>query len=107
MLKYNMLTSHEQGNRIANRAQLSELRSENMYQRFLKRVWKMVCFSPNWSQDLHNRAARTTKNFKEHPSRRLPRARNVASPERIVYVLGMFFFNLCERTCYYTLNTSC
>ena len=107
MLKYNMLTSYKQGNRIANRAQLSELRSENMYQRRLKRVWKMVCFSPNWSQDLHNRAARTTKNFKEHPSRRLPRARNVASPERIVYVLGTLFFNLCERTCYYTLNTSC
>lgn len=78
MLKYNMLTSHKQGNRIANRAQLSELRTENMYQRRLKRVWKMVCFSPNWSQDLHNRAACTTKNFKEHPSRRLPRARNVA-----------------------------
>ena len=50
MLKYNILTSHKQGNRIANRAQLSEHRSENMYQRRLKRVWKMVCFSPNWSR---------------------------------------------------------
>jgi len=91
MLKYNMLTSHKQGNRIANKAQLSELRSENMYQEGLKRVWKMVCFIPNWNQE-------------EHPSLRFPRTRNVASLQRIVYVLGMFYFNLCERTCCYTLS---
>lgn len=63
MHKYNMLTSHKQGKGITNRAQLSELRSENMYQRRLKRVWKMVCFSPNWNQDLYNRAARPHQKF--------------------------------------------
>ena len=67
MLKYNMLTSHRQGNEIANRAHFSELRSENMYQRRLKRVWKMVCFSPNWSQDFHNRASRPHQKFQGAP----------------------------------------
>ena len=104
MLKYNMLTSHRQRNGIANRAQLSELRSENMYQRRLKRFGKW-CVSVRIGIRICiiGRHA-PTENFKEHPSRRFPRTRNVASPERIVYVLGMFYFNLCKRTCCYTLS---
>lgn len=72
MHKYNMLTSHKQGKGITNRAQLSELRSENMYQRRLKRVWKMVCFSPNWNQDLYNRAARPHQKFQGAPLTAVP-----------------------------------
>lgn len=72
MLKYNMLTSHKQGKGITNRAQLSELRSENMYQRRLKRVWKMACFSPNWNQDLYNRAARPHQIFQGAPISAVP-----------------------------------
>ena len=72
MLKYNMLTSHKQGKGITNRAQLSELRSEKMYQRRLKRVWKMVCFSPNWNQDLYNRAARPHQKFQGEPLAAVP-----------------------------------
>lgn len=71
MLKYNMLTSHKQGKGITNRAQLSELRSEKM-QRRLKRVWKMACFSPNWNQDLYNRAARPHQIFQGAPISAVP-----------------------------------
>ena len=72
MHEYNMLTSHKQGKGITNRAQLSELRSENMYQRRLKRVWKIVCFSPNWNQDLYSRAARPHQKFQGAPLAAVP-----------------------------------
>ena len=72
MHEYNMLTSHKQGKGITNRAQLSELSSENMYQRRLKRVWKMVCFSPNWNQDLYSRAARPHQKFQGAPLAAVP-----------------------------------